>query len=195
VTPGLNALAKDNLITAQAAAIEDAARAMFPAGKFNFEVLPAALTREVWAQTFRRLPAVAVQFASLAVDARSGRLPNVTATWNVYLVLDNPAGPASRLLGDAAAPGLAGMMVLAMLALHGLSRPGLGSARVTAAEPLGAEWLPLNVAAAGLTLAFGPDLLIDPAAADGLADFLRHGAEWDFPTLAPAVPAAPFSVR
>jgi hypothetical protein len=191
----LNLLATDNLITRQAAAIEGRLRTLFPAGVFDFAHLPAALTLRVWTQSFRRMPAIGLQFAGLNVDSKSGRIPRVSVDWRVFLVTHNPAGAAPRLLGDTMGPGLAGMAALAVLALHGLTTPEAGTAAAGNLDTLGADWLDESVAAAGLALTFGPMLLIDPTAADGLADFLRHGPTWAFGATDPALTAPPFPVR
>ena len=191
----LNTLASVNPITLQAAALEARLGVLFPASKFDFAYLPASLTVKAWTQALRRFPAVALQFAGLAVDAASGRLATITATWQVYLLTTNASGPKARLLGDALGPGLAGMMALAVAALHGLQVPDAGAATIGGVNTLGAEWLDEAVAAAGVTLNFGPFQIVDADAIGDLAEFLTHGPVWGFPDLDPALSPAPFSVR
>lgn len=191
----LNSLHADNLVTRQAAALELRLRALFPADKFDFQYLPAAPTQRVWNQVFRRLPAVALQFVGLTVAADSGRLPRVSAEWQMVVATQNPAGAGPRLLGDSMGPGLAGMVVVATLALQGLAVAGAGSATVDDVRALGAEFLDDQVAAAGLAFRFGPVQLIDADALGSLDEFLLHGPVWGLPNLDPALSPAPFTVR
>lgn len=191
----LNALASDNLVTRQAAALEARLTALFPPDKFDFHYLPAAPTQRVWNQVFRRMPAIALQFVGLDVAPESNTLPRVKVEWQLVLATQNPAGAKPRLLGDAMGPGLAGMVVVATLAIQGLSVPDASMATVTDVRALGAEFLDDQVAAAGVSFRFGPELLVDTEGLGNLAEFLRHGPTWNFPGHEPPLAPAPFNVR
>jgi hypothetical protein len=104
-------------------------RVLYPPARFQHEVLPAPLTDK----SFGAIAAVRAPFVGLAFlglqDLSGARTLQANVRLGLYLVTQ-ATRHRSRLLGDAQAPGLAQMLHVAIIGLHGWT---IGGARDGAA--------------------------------------------------------------
>lgn len=180
--PGLDPTL-DGPLHRQAQVLRARLEAAFPPRLFAHDHVPARLTPTVWSQLTRRKPFVGLGFTAIRPDANSGRILGSRAAWDVFLVASNPR-PAERLLGDRQGPGVAGMLQVAIYALHGLTIGGAGTGEASGTvEVTGADHSYFEgeaddqTALVRLSLSipthWRPDLPIE--------EFLRTRVVWDFP--------------
>lgn len=104
-------------LSATARGLRARLEAVFPPAQFGHEWMPGRVTPAVWSRITRRAPLVAIGFTGFSPQAMGhadGR-----SSWTVYLATRNEAGDAARLFGDRLAPGLFGLIEVAVGALQG----------------------------------------------------------------------------
>lgn len=96
-------------------------RLFFPeAAGYSHRAFPAQLTKPSWDRVTERLPCIA--YGWIGADGSRSTTSDLSgvAKFHATLLVKNPAGQLSRLLGDAQGTGLLDMVGVAAAALHGL---------------------------------------------------------------------------
>lgn len=155
--------------------------AVFPPAQFHHEWMPARVTPTVWSRLTRRLPMVAIGFNGFSPQAMGH--PIGRSTWSVYLAARNEAGDMARLFGDRLAPGLFGLIEIAVGALQGHQVAGGGTVDVEAANHAFVDGFEGDMALATLDLSVTTvidlrELLSGGDADAGLGD--TADIEWNF---------------
>ncbi len=157
---------------------------VFPPAQFAHVWIPGRIDSRGWARLTRRTPAIALGFGGFNPAAQSQSIGH--SDWFVFLLTKNEAGDEQRLFGDRLAPGLFGLVEVAVASLHGHGIEDGGTVMLRSATHTFVE----DLADDGLALAT-LELLVPTDI--GLADVLAGGdAEpgtantqdilWDFAT-------------
>jgi len=140
-----------------AAGIQARLLAVFPANRFQHELLPAPMSvKTLAALSSARAPVIGLAFLGFRPGPGSGRTLAGRLRFGVYLITSNPKS-AARLLGDRLSPGLAQMVHVAILGLNGWTLSGerdgaVGTIELREIENTeGAEWQADNCACAAIT--------------------------------------------
>ncbi len=155
---------------------------VFSPRKFTHLWMPSRPDSSAWSRLTRRPPVIALGFNEFTPAAES--YATGASEWTLYLVTGNEAGDEARLFGDQHAPGLFGLIEVAVAALHGLNIIDSGSVRVGQATHAFVETLQdatLAIATIDLsvptTISLG-DVITGGDAEPGLAE--TQDVTWNF---------------
>ena len=187
VASPLDAFAFEGPLHFMARAIQHRLLRVFPAARFDHQLLDGRITKAQWARLTRRTPTVALGWAGVTPDRLAGNIFHGTAHWMVALVTRNEGGPTQRLLGDKLAPGVLALVRAAVLALEGylIDPPDTpwaasGSIAVTNVSALYDDgWTDEALSVAGVELSVEYDEALPPAL-DTPNDLDAIAASWNF---------------
>jgi phage gp37-like protein len=152
----------------------------FPLKVFTHKTVPARLTLQGWARITEKLPMVGLAFGKAEPQKSGGRSStwDAYADWTVFLAVRGST-PREQMFGSIGSRiDVAGMMAVAVSALHGLTIDGAGTAQVTAATQAYDEaWTNEDIGLAAVTLTV-PFSMIDRAGLALLDDLLTIGMRW-----------------
>ncbi len=152
----------------------------FPAKVFTHKTVPSRLTLQGWARITEKLPMVGLAFGKAEPMKAGGRSStwDAMADWTLFLMVKGST-PREQMFGSIGSRiGLAGMMAVAVSALHGLRIDGAGTAQVTGATQAYDEaWINDDIGLAVVTLTV-PFSVIDLAALEALDDLHTIGMRW-----------------
>ena len=164
-----------------ARALQARLQLVFPATRFQHDIVPAKITPEIWKQLLRRTPFIGLGWNAVS-NQLDGRLFEGLSSWSVFLVIKNPASVPARYFGDTQGAGLFLLTQAAIGVLNGYTIEGFGSVRVRQAGNVYAESWDDDAAAVIVdldvttTLAL-PELVSAPG---DLNEFSAMMAEWNF---------------
>ncbi len=164
-----------------ARALQARLQLVFPATRFQHDIVPAKITPEIWKQLLRRTPFIGLGWNAVN-NGLDGRLFEGLSSWSVFLVVKNPASVPARYFGDTQGAGLFLLTQAAIGVLNGYTIEGFGSVRVRQAGNVYAESWDDDAAAVIVdldvttTLAL-PELVSAPG---DLNEFSAMMAEWNF---------------
>jgi hypothetical protein len=172
-------------------ALQERLSRFFPPSQFVLQLMPAAITKTVWAQLTQRVPFIGIAFLDVEVPPTAGVNPVVVQHWQVHLVV-RASTPELRLLGDRNSPGLVNMTGVALLGLHGWAIEDVGTVSAGTAVSLGGEFLSDNFAVVGIPLSI-PTMLVPDEAVAALDDLGAIDITWNFDPAwdAPTAPTTP----
>ena len=156
---------------------------VFPVLRFQYDVVPAKITADIWKQLLKRTPFVGLGWNMIRKSGGDDtRLFEGISSWSVFLVVKNPSSVSARYFGDAQGAGLFLLTQAAIGVLHGFTIPGYGSVQVSQAGNVYAETWDDDAAAVMLDLTVGTTLpLPEVVSAPGdLDEFAAMMAEWNF---------------
>ncbi len=147
--------------------IEQRIRIAFPEGKFDYDIVPANLTPEVWTRLTRTPPFVGMGWSKVEPLPMATRQFEGDVHFELILVDKNDRTARDQMLGDVFSPGVFAMLDAAVANLHGITFASGGTCLLQDVENVSSEGLKDNFAM--LALRFRCPVTFPSVAANGVA--------------------------
>ncbi|MFT8421714.1 MAG: hypothetical protein ABF479_05905 [Gluconacetobacter sp.] len=141
----------------------------------SHEIMVPRPTKSDWDAMTRRMPMCAIGWQTMTPSDQVGQIFEGELVFPVFLLTRQPTRER-QYLGDGRAPGLLGMVSIAIRMLHAFTIPDVGTCKVRhAGSALEIDWIAQDIAMAVLAVSI-PNVSFDDAAlAAQLDDFLQLG--------------------
>ncbi|MDL2401254.1 hypothetical protein [Rhizobium mayense] len=162
-------------------AIIDRLRLAFPSKTFKIDRVPQNMTLTEFDSVTKTTPFIGLAWVGMRTDPDAGRRLKGQMLWRLVLIYKSSRALIGRFKGDALDIGLDAMADVATIMLHGVTFPGIGACRVTAANSIVADGFAADdivLAQVDFEIAFTAN--VNDLKLEQLEDFRTLGMTWTF---------------